>query len=254
MTVEIPLTVNPSASHTHTVVFLHGRGDNALRFADSLVLSPDSRSRTLAEALPTFRWVFPQAPLRRCATSPDTIRQWFDVWNVRNFAENEELQAGGLKEVVPALRRILADEAVRLGGRWERVILAGISMGAATSVHVLFNLDVPRLGAFLGFSCRCPFAGRTLAGMRGVLGLEQVPAHDSVLRNTPMLLEHCVDDPLVLVESGRRLREILQGFGAHVEWKEYPDGGHWFKSPEGIDDTVAFLIKHLSLPGNAVAA
>lgn len=253
MAVELPLTVNPSAEHTHTVVFLHGRGDNALKFADSLAFSPDSRSHTLAEALPTFRWVFPQAPLRRCAALPDTIRQWFDVWNVRNFAENEELQAEGLKEVVPAIRGILADEAVRLGGRWERIILAGISMGAATSLHVLFNLDVPRLGAFLGFSCRCPFAGRTLAGMRGVLGLEGVPAHDSVLRNTPMLLEHCVDDPTVLVDSGRRLREILRGFGAQVEWKEYADGGHWFKSPEGIDDAVAFLTKHLAGPDNAVA-
>lgn len=252
MAVEIPLTVNASASHTHTVVFLHGRGGNAPRFADSLAYSLDSRSRNLAEALPTFRWVFPQAPLRRCAASPDTIRQWFDVWNVRDFAENEELQAEGLKEVVPVLRRILADEAARLGGRWDRVILAGISMGAATSLHVLFNLDVPRLGAFLGFSCRCPFAGRTLAEMRRVLGLDGVPGHDSVLRNTPMLLEHCVDDPLVLVGSGRRLREILQGFGAQVEWKEYPNGGHWFKAPEGIDDAVAFLTKHLAALNNAV--
>lgn len=120
---------------------------------------------------------------------------------------------------------------------------------------MLFNLDVPRLGASLGFSCRCPFAGKTLTGMRGVLGLAGVPPHDSVLRNTVMLLEHCVDDPLVLVESGRRLRVILGGvgFGAHVEWREYQDGGHWFKSPEGIDDPVAFLTKHLAGSNNAVA-
>ena len=251
MAVEVPLAVNPSAPHTHTVIFLHGRGDNAPRFADSLALSLDSRSRTLAEAFPSFRWVFPQAPLRRCAASPDTVRQWFDVWNVRDFAENEELQVEGLREVVPALRQILAAEAAQLGGRWERVILAGISMGAATSVHLLFNLDVPRLGAFLGFSCRCPFVGRSLAGMRSVLGLEGVPAHDNVLRNTPMLLEHCVDDPLVLVENGRRLRDALQGFGAHVEWKEYADGRHWFNSPDGIDDAVAFLNKQVASANNA---
>ena len=254
MPLEIPLTVNPSAPHSHTVVFLHGRGDNARHFADSLAFSVDSRSHTLADAFPSFRWVFPQAPLRPCASTADTVRQWFDVWNVRNFAENEELQADGLREVVPALRRILADEAARLGGRWERVVLAGISMGAATSAHVLFNLDVPRLGAFLGFSCRCPFAGRTLAGMRGVLGLDGVPAHDSVLRNTPMLLEHCVDDPLVLVENGRTLRETLRGFGASVEWKEYPDGKHWFNAPRGMDDAVAFLNKHVVSPNNAGTA
>ncbi|KAI1209389.1 alpha/beta-hydrolase [Annulohypoxylon truncatum] len=244
------LTIEPSQPHTHTIVFLHGRGDNARNFAASLTHARDSRRRTLFEALPSFRWVFPQAPTRKCASSPETWPQWFDVWDVRDFALNEELQAVGLREVVPAIRRVLADEAARLGGRWDRLVLAGISMGGATSAHVLFNLDVPpeaggRLGAFVGFSCRCPFAGRSLAGMRGVLSLEGVPDHGRVVQNTPVLLEHCVDDPLVLVQNGRGLRETLRGYGAQVEWKEYPNGGHWFHSPSGMDDVVDFLSRHL---------
>ncbi|KZT06988.1 alpha/beta-hydrolase [Laetiporus sulphureus 93-53] len=249
---EIPfITIPPSAPHTHTVVFLHGRGDNARHFAASLAYSRDSRNRTVVHAFPSFRWVFPGAPLRKCASSPDTWPQWFDVWNVRNFAEREELQAIGLREAIPAIRRILASEAALLGGRWDRVVLAGISMGAATGVHTLFNLDVPaagggRLAAFVGFSCRCPFAGRTLAEMRKVLGVEEgVPDHADVLLNTPMLLEHCVDDPLVLVQNGCGLRDTLRGFGAQVEWKEYPSGGHWFNSPAGMDDAVDFLNRHV---------
>lgn len=239
-------TILPSAPHTHTVVFLHGRGDTALSFGHSLALSRDSRGLTLVEAFPSFRWIFPQAPVRNCASSPDTWPQWFDVWNVRDFAEREELQAVGLKEMVPAIRKTLTREADFLGGRWDRIILAGISMGAATSVHTLFNLDVPvaaggGLAAFLGFSCRCPFAGRTLAEMRSILDLEGVPNHNNVLRMTPMLLEHCVDDPLVTIQNGRLLRDILQEFGAQGEWKEYPTGGHWFNSPVGIDDAVNFL-------------
>jgi len=168
------------------------------------------------------------------------------VWNVRDFAEKEDLQVVGLREVIPAIQRILADEATLLGGHWDRIVLMGISMGAATGVHVLFNLDIPptagrRLAAFVGFSCRCPFAGRDLVGMRGALGLASAPDHDRVVRGTPVLLEHCVDDPLVLVENGRRLRDTLRGFGAPVEWKEYPSGGHWFNSPKGMDDAVEFL-------------
>ncbi|KAK3989016.1 Alpha/Beta hydrolase protein [Cladorrhinum sp. PSN332] len=252
-TTNIPsITIGPKEPHTHTVVFLHGRGDNARNFAASLAASRDSRGRTLADALPSFRWVFPQAPGRELASSPGTVwTQWFDVWNVRDFAENENLQAVGLREVVPAVQRILADEAALLGGRWDRVVLAGISMGAATSVHVLFNLDVlsgggggNRLGAFMGFSCRCPFAGRDLAGMREALGLGAGP-EDNVLRGTPVLLEHCVDDPLVLVENGRGLRDTLRGFGMRVEWKEYPTGGHWFNSPRGMDDAVEFLTRNV---------
>ncbi|KAK3326682.1 phospholipase/carboxylesterase family protein [Apodospora peruviana] len=245
------------AQHTHTVVFLHGRGDNPRSFASSLAHWRDSRNRTLADAFPSFRWVFPTAPMRKCASLPDTIPQWFDVWNVRDFAEREELQSGGLREVVPAIRRILADEAALLGGRWDRVVLAGISMGCATSVHTLFNLDVVpapeggrrRLGAFMGFSGRCPFAGRSsLAEMRAALGLgadDSGEKAEEVLRNTPMLLEHCVDDPLVLIQNGRGLRDTLRVFGAQVTWKEYPDGGHWFNGPAGMDDAINFLNKYV---------
>lgn len=124
-------------------------------------------------------------------------------------------------------------------------MLAGISQGAATSVHTLLNLSLPpgveRLGAFLGFSCRMPFPGRSLVETRKVLSLDGVPKTDEVIRNTPILLEHCVDDPLILVENGRGLRDSLRGFGVRVTWKEYPDGGHWFHSPTGMDDAVIFL-------------
>lgn len=220
----------------------------------SLAFSRDSQGRTLVDAFPNFRWVFPQAPLRRCAASNTVCPQWFDVWDVTDFAAREELQAEGLREMVPEVRRLLAAEAALVGNDWARLVLAGISMGAATSVHTLFNLDIPeagggRLGAFLGFCCRCPFHGRDLAGMRAVLGLDDGSIQqldNQVLARTPMLLEHCVDDPLVLVQKGRELWDTLRGFGAQVEWKEYPEGGHWLHSPTGMDDTVEFLNRHLT--------
>lgn len=245
-----PIVVEPVTAHSHTVVFLHGRGDNATQFSSSLAYSRDSSDRSLIEAFPSFRWVFPQAPLRSCAAMSGIMRQWFDVWNVKDFADREELQVEGLREMVPLVRDILAEEAARLGGRWDKVVLAGISMGAATSVHTLINLDVPeqgggRLGAFLGFSCRCPFSGRSLAGMREVLALGDVPQHDHVLRNTPVLLEHCVDDPLVPVANGQAMKNTLEGFGARVEWRAYPKGGHWFHDPDGMDDAVQFLKKYV---------
>ncbi|KAK7753776.1 hypothetical protein SLS62_004141 [Diatrype stigma] len=261
---DIPcISLPPTAPHphTHTVVFLHGRGDMVQNFAASLDYSRDSQQRTLRELFPSFKWVFPQAPLRLCAAGPgDRIRQWFDIWNVADFGDREDLQAEGLATSVAAVRRVLAAEAAALGGRWDRLVLAGISQGAATSVHTLLNLNAagsqgeqspPRkLAAFLGFSCRLPFPGRTLAETRKVLGLHhsggEEAAGDEVLRNTPVLLEHCVDDPLVLVRNGRVLRDALRGFGMQVEWVEYPDGGHWFNSPAGIDDVVKFLNKHLA--------
>lgn len=244
-------------THTHTVIFLHGRGDNARNFASSLAWSPDSQGRVLPEIFPSFRWVFPQAKMiKRAAWPQDVWSQWFDVFNTDNFQDREELQAEGLRNSVAGMQKILAKEAANLDGRWDRIILAGISQGAATSVHTLFNLNLkdvePQasedvqnrslgLGAFLGFSCRLPFPGRSLAETRRVLDLPDVPDHDDVLRNTPILLEHCIDDPLVKIDQGRNLRDSLTTLGAQVTWKEYPDGGHWFNAPAGIDDVVEFL-------------
>lgn len=246
------ISISPSVPHTHTVVFLHGRGDTAKTFASSLQYSTDSNNRTLPEIFPSFRWVFPQADIRQCVAFPgDKMSQWFDIWNVSNFSDHEELQATGLRESVINIRRILASEATVLGEKWDHLVLAGISQGAATSVHTLLNLSLPplvegqqvsrRLGAFLGFSCRMPFPGRSLLETRKVLALEGVTDDNEVLRNTPVLLEHCVDDPVVLIGNGRVLRDTLRGFGAQVTWKEYHDGGHWFNSPGGMDDAVEFL-------------
>jgi predicted esterase len=260
---DLPLnTIPPSVPHTHTVVFLHGRGDNARKFAQSLLYSRDTHNRTFPEIFPSFRWVFPQAELRECAGFPgDKMSQWFDVWNVTNFSDREELQAVGLRESVSVIRNVLASEAAILNGQWDHLVLAGISQGAATSIHTLLNLnissegqqqDIPRrLGAFLGFSCRMPFPGRSLSETRSILNLHDVPPTDEVIRHTPVLLEHCVDDPLVLVGNGKGLRDTLRGFGAQVTWKEYPNGGHWFNSPAGIDDAVEFLNHHL--PKHSVA-
>jgi predicted esterase len=252
-TITIP--PNPPHQHTHTVIFLPGRGDNTRAFTRALHVWHTSRGQTLFDAFPTFRWVFPQAPLRPVASTAGNFRQhicpqWFDVWTPRDFKEREEIQLEGLREMVPVMRATIAREADKLGGRWDRVVLAGISMGSATGVHTLFNLEVPaegggRLAAFMGFCARCPFSGRGLREMREVLALPPgggpADGENGVLRRTPVLLEHNVDDPLVLIERGRELRDTLRGFGAQVEWKEYAVGGHWFQGPEGIDDVVEFL-------------
>jgi predicted esterase len=49
--------VQPTASHTHTVIFLHGRGDDGLEFAKALFESQASNKQTLPEAFPHVKWV-----------------------------------------------------------------------------------------------------------------------------------------------------------------------------------------------------
>ncbi|CAH0035864.1 unnamed protein product [Clonostachys rhizophaga] len=245
--------IEPTAPHTHTVVFLHGRGDSAAKFASSLAYSPASDSQTLLEAFPGFRWVFPSAPIEATALNPTERRaQWFDVWNVRDLADREELQAEGLRASVGRIRELVRAEAGRVGGL-ERVVVMGISQGGATGAHVLLSLgEGERLGAFVGVSCRMVFPGRSLGETRGMLGMEREGDGEvsEAVRRTPVMLQHCVDDTVVRVEDGRVLRETLERFGGErkrVEWREYPDGGHWFNSPAGTDDIVEFLSKELGV-------
>lgn len=189
--------------------------------------------------------------------------QWYDAWDAADPAAHEDLQRDGLRESVEAVRRVLAAEARTLGGRWDRVLLGGIGQGAATAAHALLNLDIPagpdgdvgdddgraaakgpRLGGFMGFSGMMPFAGRSLADTRAVLGLWEGGGGEGggdVVANTPVLLEHSAHDARLPAALGRALRDTLAGLGAAVEWCEYADGGHWLNSPRGIDDVEAFL-------------
>ncbi|KAH9904551.1 alpha/beta-hydrolase [Xylariomycetidae sp. FL2044] len=284
---EQPLTVLPPLSphpHTHTVIWLHGRGDTAAASADALFRTRGSgsgsgssnRSRlvrasstSLKDVFPSVRWVFPSSGHRPCEGAPgEEISQWFDIWNVLDLADREELQLPGLCESVESVRQLVRREAARVGGL-DRVVLAGISQGAATAVHTLFNLLVPdevseasdddddydddatlggdrpggaRLAGFMAISAFLPLPGGTLEELREVLGLDGTPS-DSVVQNTPTLVSHCADDPLVFVEYGRQLVYHLREFGvASLAYKEYKDGGHWINSPRGVDDIIKFLM------------
>ncbi|KAI1635768.1 Alpha/Beta hydrolase protein [Biscogniauxia mediterranea] len=175
---ELGLSVLPPiTAHTHTIIFLHDRGDTARNLADTLFWSRDSYRRSLKDIFPSVRWVFPQSELRPCerdhpsspiSSSPSPAKggggggggeeeveeqeyeeeeeeeqcsQWFDVWNPLDYSDREELQAPGLRDSVLSVRRLVAREARAVGGL-SRVVLAGISQGAATAVHVLLNMPL----------------------------------------------------------------------------------------------------------------
>ncbi|KAI1340690.1 Alpha/Beta hydrolase protein [Xylariaceae sp. FL0016] len=135
------LPPDPSHAHTHTLIFLHGRGDTARGVADTLFLSRSSTLSTLKDLLPTVRFVFPQAEMRLCERDGTDWSQWFDIWNTLDFDDREELQLPGLRESVLNLRRLVWREARRVGGL-DKIVLAGISQGGSTAVHVLLNMGI----------------------------------------------------------------------------------------------------------------
>lgn len=254
--------IAPETEHTHTVIFLHGRGSTAQDLAEGLFMLKSSSGRSLCESFPSVRWVFPQAELLYCEENGQDWSQWFDVWNILDYTDREELQAPGLQSSVKSIIKLVHQEAQKIGGL-HKVVLAGFSQGGSTAIYVLLHMppletssEPPRkrlrsdsvegkpaqqhLAGLMGFSCRLPFPGGTLEETREVLGLDVEP-NDEILRNTPVFLAHCVDDPLVFVEYGRQCADALAAFNMRGVTREYPEGGHTINAPQGIDDIAIFL-------------
>ncbi|PSR85662.1 Alpha/Beta hydrolase protein [Coniella lustricola] len=286
---HLSLGPKPNHAHTHTVIFLHGRGDTAANFGRGLAWQhswTDAARRTPMDVFPSFRWVLSTAGVKACANAAvgsgssgaAAMSQWFDVWGgAANLDEREEVQLAGLRDSVRRIRAVIDQEARTLGGRYDKIVLMGLSQGGATAVSTLLSLgdrdyewqkdtsksgpvagraEHQRLGALVGIACRMLFPGRTLAQWRALVGVlgdgdgdvqgeGKGGGANKVLQNTPVFLEHTVDDPLVRIEAARQLRDTLTAYGAKMEWKEYATGGHWFHSPQGLDDLAAFLTRVL---------
>ncbi|KAH9885952.1 Alpha/Beta hydrolase protein [Xylariomycetidae sp. FL2044] len=71
-------------------------------------------------------------------------------------------------------------------------------------------------------------------------GTHQTGAPTS-LEKVPVMLGHAVDDEVVPIANGRRLKDTMESLGFEVEWHEYTDGGHWVNEPAGVDDIVRFI-------------
>ena len=163
---------------------------------------------------------------------------------------------------------ILEEDIKLLDGRSTHVYLGGISQGMATALWswVCASERVKgRLGGVVGFCGWMPFAERVGDGngdldrRRRLVGFcegvvwGEVPGDGEGSRRasmtrvleTPVLLGHGVDDPMVPVELGRQVVGILKRAGMEVEWVEYVGAegdGHWIKEPEGFDALLRFLM------------
>jgi lysophospholipase-2 len=154
-------TVKPLGAHTHTIIFLHGRGSDATEFALELFESHASATKlNLRDSFPSFKWVFPSAPssvpANKNATDGFAMSQWFDIWNVADPQMKRENQRDGLNRSVEALMYLVQKEIKEGGVSSEHIFLAGISQGIALAAHTLFRLNTP-LAGLLGFCGWLPF-------------------------------------------------------------------------------------------------
>ena len=181
------------------LVLFHGRGADELDLLPLLdVLDPERR----------FLGVTPRGPL----TLPPGGRHWYVVREIGypdsgTFHASYQ-RAGGWVDAL----------AVDVGVQHERVVLGGFSQGAVMSYALGLGRDRPRPAAIVAFSGFVP----TVDGFE--LDLERPPP--------PTAIGHGRFDSVISVDWARNARQLLEGAGAPVIYRESP-------LPHAIDGAFA---------------
>ncbi|KAM0449885.1 hypothetical protein ACHAPV_006926 [Trichoderma viride] len=286
MVADLPLsTIPPSKPHSHTIIFLHENKDFARSAVNRMHEATDGDWQSIIQNYASTRWVFPQAPtgeplipsLQSISTGIQHAvhRGEPNWWNNQQEQDPDAVRRGSailpdLRERIKELEKVITNEVNLLGGRWERVILAGIGHGAGMAMATIISLGIPNeetnasssekkkpqpLGAFVGISCEMPLQETPSAARRLLFpdsdALPEKEKSNDVWKKTPVLLQYFVNGGEEYLDKGRALRDMLVANGVEdVCWKEYEDGRMFMNSPRGVEDVKEFFRDKMDLRPN----
>jgi phospholipase/carboxylesterase len=126
--------------------------------------------------------------------------------------------------------QVVAEAVEEIAAGSPKPLMLGFSQGA---------------GIALGVSLLRPGLAGGVLSLSGVARTldERDHAPAEQLRGFPVFAAHGVDDPLIPIALGRKLRDDLTRLGLEVEWHEYPMGHSVL--PEELDDARQWLRKRL---------
>jgi hypothetical protein len=282
MVADLPLTtIPPSRAHTHTIIFLHENKSFARNTVNQIHDATDREWQSIIQNYASTRWVFPQAPtdellvpsLQSISTGiQHVVRRGEPNWWSRDtddadLARRERSILPDLRERIKELEKVIRNEVAVLGGRWDRVIMAGIGHGAGMAMATLISLGIPSgdsstsniggskpqpLGCFVGISCEMPLPGATPFAARQLLFPDSVmPENNDVWTKTPVLLQYFLNGGEQYMEKGKALRDMLLANGVEdISWKEYEDGRMFMNSPRGVEDMKEFFREKMDMRPN----
>ena len=214
--VEIETGRNP----TGTVIWLHGLGADGHDFAPIVPQLVSAEERPL-------RFVFPHAMVRPVTINGGmAMRAWYDILGFNRGIPHDEV---GIRASDAEVGALIRRENQR-GIATSRIVLGGFSQGGA--IALFSGPRYPeKLAGIMGLSCY-------------MLLEEQLPAQRTrVNYQTPILLAHGTQDPVVDVRRGAEARQLLEAGGYPVEWHDYPMPHS--VCPQEIVDIGAWLRKVL---------
>lgn len=148
-----------SGKHTHTFVILHGRGSNGENFGLDLLQTTIPSFGFIQDAFSNAKFIFPTAAKRRAqAYKRSIVHQWFDIWDVENLTEREQLQFDGLRESTTFIHGVLEAEIAIVGA--DKVMLWGLSQGCATTMMSTLLWQGEKYAAAIGMCGYLPLRKR----------------------------------------------------------------------------------------------
>ncbi|MFQ5581576.1 MAG: alpha/beta hydrolase [Mariprofundaceae bacterium] len=193
------LTVETGNSPRASIIWLHGLG------ADGHDFEPIVPQLSLPEDL-HIRFIFPHAPAMPVTLNGGYIMPaWYDIKHGDFGIEHDE---AGIRHSAKAVEMFVEREIMH-GIPPSHIILAGFSQGGSMALHVGLR------------------QGEALAGIMALssylllpdkLDAETIQAN----RDTPILMAHGVEDPVVPFALGDTTRRTLESAGYEVEWHTYP--------------------------------
>ncbi len=193
------LTKETGPEPSHAVIWLHGLGADGHDFEP---IVPE----LVAPGWPALRFIFPHAPMRPVTINNGvTMRAWYDI---RALSLDERADAAGIEESVAQVHDLIAAQN-QAGIDSSRIIVAGFSQGGVVALHAGLRHGQP-LAGIVGLSCYLPLAAE----------LEQV--RSPAQAQTPLLLMHGSQDPVVAPALGEHARATLEQWGHVPQWHSYP--------------------------------
>jgi phospholipase/carboxylesterase len=214
----IELETGPSP--TAAVIWMHGLGADG---SDFVPIVPE-----LGELPRPTRFVFPHAPMQPVTVNAGYVmRAWYDIKAVDIDRREDEAGVRASHALVDALIARERSRGIAAG----RLVLAGFSQGGAMALFT--GLRQPeRLAGIMALSTYVPVAA--------ALAREADPAN----ADTPILMAHGIEDPIVPFRLGAGSRDLLRKLGHAVEWHEYPMPHA--VCPEEIADIAVWLRRVLA--------
>ncbi len=193
------IQVDPPATATAAVIWLHGLGDSGQGFAP---IVPELK-------LPKnhgVRFLFPHAPYRKITINNGyEMRGWYDI---KSMDMNNRADETGVRESAVQVTELI-EQQVASGIPAENIVLAGFSQGGVIALHL--GLRYPQ----------------KLAGILAMSTYMSVPeklaneAHKSN-QQTPILMQHGNQDDVIPISAGEQAKAKLTSLNYQVDWQEYP--------------------------------